>query len=79
MSNSWIDGPLVSSYARNEVIVGQCVQQGAFKFQPRTFSNFDLTALNDDDTGPKLIASGYRSMEEARTAMEQYWTAKEHA
>lgn len=76
MTRTWIDGPLVSSYLLAGVIVGQTIRQERPEFK-RTWSNFDMTKNDAGNTGPKLIADGYRSEQEARTAMEQYWAMKE--
>ena len=76
LERCWIDGPLLSSYSFAGVIVGQTIRQERPGFK-RTWSNFDMTKNDAGNTGPKLIADGYRSVEEARTAMEQYWAMKE--
>lgn len=72
MIRRWIEAPLLSSYVIGDVVVGQVVEQTT----PRktTWATFDTSGMTSE-----LIADGYKSVHEAKTAMEQYWAAKEPA
>ena len=71
MKYSWIDGTLLSSYVfEGQIIMGQVRQVESSHHT--TWATFDTSGDSDE-----LIADGYKSLQEAKTAMEQYWAAKE--
>lgn len=82
MKYSWIDGTrisslyvhsLLSSYVlEGQIIIGQV--RPVESSRHTTWSTFDTSGDSDE-----LIADGYKSIHEAKTAMEQYWAAKEPA
>lgn len=76
MNGKWVESPLVASYIIGDVLAGQVVRQSGISGKEPTWATFDLINLKDD-TGPKLIADGYKSVTEARRAMEQYWAERE--